>query len=131
MKKIVLICSFVLLVGFALAILPQANASQHFDGFVSNDLLCGYPSPSPTEVVPTEVTPTEVTPTVDECYEDQCVTPTVSPTEELTPTATPSATIVPTTPPSPHGDGLSDGRESGHINAPSVPKAPPRTGRAF
>jgi hypothetical protein len=54
--------------------------------------------------------------------------PTQAPTiAEETPTATLEATLTPTdVPQSPHGDGLSDGRESGHANAPS---APPATGK--
>jgi hypothetical protein len=98
------------------------------------------PTTTPTNVPTATPTPKKSCDTGKACLRDcePTVTPTevpsLTPTQEVTPTSTVSATPTevtptPTTPPSPHGDGLSDGRESGHVNAPSLPKAPPATGK--
>lgn len=80
------------------------------------------PSVSPTAVPTPTKKPCKPTVTVEPSVE-VTVSPTASPTAEVT--------VEPTVQPqSPHGDGLSDGRESGHINAPSIPKGAPKTGRA-
>jgi hypothetical protein len=99
---------------------PHSQSTYDTDG-ACQDVVEPTAKPTPTPCKPKVTPSTEPT-----------TTPTTTPTPsvEVTPTATPEATVTPTTPPSPHGDGLSDGRESGHVDAPSTPQAPPATGRA-
>jgi hypothetical protein len=70
-------------------------------------------------------------------YNNNCVTPTVTPIPTQTPTVTPSVTVTPTptttdpcanggcqTPPGGSGDGRSDGLSDGRSSCPSCTQAP-------
>lgn len=85
----------------------------------SNDICADW--------LPTIIPTISIEPTVE-----PTVTVEVTPTVEASPSAEVTQAVTPTVQQhSPHGDGLSDGRESGHRDAPGVPSAPPKTGRAY
>jgi hypothetical protein len=109
------------------AFVPKAYAQFDLPEFPEVDLcqIIACPTIILPSLVPSIAPSDDPTPTP--CFIQNGEFPEPCPTS--TPTDVPTVTPTPTTPPSPHGDGLSDGRESGHVNAPSVPSAPPATGR--
>jgi hypothetical protein len=113
-KEVIYMKYFAILIGILLVFIFTTHVQA------SQACACYAPSSIPTQV-PTEILPSEgISPTVE-----------VSPEVTESPTATPEATVEPTIFVQTHGDDRSDGRESGHINAPSIPSAPPKTGRAW